>query len=278
MFELLQYGFVQNALLAALLASIACGIVGSYIVVRRIVFIAGGIAHASFGGIGLGYFLGINPMLALIPFSLLSAMGMGALVKRTRYTEDAAIGVFWSVGMAVGIIFIGLTPGYAPDLFGYLFGNILMVSSFDVIVMAVLDCIILLVVGLFYKEFLALCFDEDHALASGLKVNFFYSLLLMLIALTVVILVKVVGIILVITLITIPAALSQRGAVDLKAMMWGSICWSLFFTFGGIALSFVFDLAPGAIIIMLASTIFVFSSLFKKIIIAVKKEGSCCEK
>ena len=133
MVEALQYEFMRNALLAGLLAAVACGIVGVYVVVKKIVFISGGIAHASFGGIGLGYFLGINPVLGAVFFSLASALGMGLVTKRTRLPQDTAIGILWAIGMALGIIFIGLTPGYAPDLFGYLFGSILTVPAFDLL-------------------------------------------------------------------------------------------------------------------------------------------------
>ena len=137
MIEIIGYGFMQNAIIAALLASIACGIVGVYVVVKRIVFISGGIAHAAFGGIGLGYFLGLNPVLAVIPFSIASALSMGVVSRRTKIPEDTAIGILWATGMALGIILVELTPGYVTksDLFGYLFGNILTVSRSDIMLM-----------------------------------------------------------------------------------------------------------------------------------------------
>ena len=151
MLEALQYEFIRNALLSAILASIACGIIGTYVVVKRIVFISGGIAHAAFGGIGLGYFLGINPVLGVIPFSIASALGIGLVSKKSKLPEDTTIGIFWSMGMALGVIFIGLTPGYAPDLFSYLFGNILTVSSSDKRLMLILDTIIIVVLSLLYS-------------------------------------------------------------------------------------------------------------------------------
>ncbi len=142
MFDLLQYTFIQNALIAAVLASVACGIIGSYVVVKKIVFISGGIAHASFGGVGLGYYLGINPMYGVLPFSLLSALVMGTVSKKSKIPEDSAIGILWSLGMALGVIFVYLTPGYAPDLMTYLFGNILTVPRLDLYLMLALDIII----------------------------------------------------------------------------------------------------------------------------------------
>ncbi|MEA2051654.1 MAG: metal ABC transporter permease, partial [Euryarchaeota archaeon] len=143
MIEILEYEFMRNALIAALLASIACGIVGVYVVVKRIVFISGGIAHAAFGGVGLGYFLGVDPILGVIPFSIASALSMGIIGRRTKIPEDTAIGILWAMGMALGIILIGLTPEFTPDLFGYLFGSILLVSTSDLILMLCLDAAII---------------------------------------------------------------------------------------------------------------------------------------
>ena len=143
MIEILQYEFMRNALMAAILVSVTCGIVGTYVVIKRIVFISGGISHAAFGGIGLGYLLGINPILTAIPFSIFAAIGIGVISKKAKVSEDAAIGILWTVGMALGIIFIALSPGYAPDLFSYLFGSILTVPFFDLIIMLILNVIII---------------------------------------------------------------------------------------------------------------------------------------
>ncbi|MGZ7108834.1 MAG: metal ABC transporter permease, partial [Methanobacterium sp.] len=167
MLEFLQYGFIQNAFIAAILVSVACGIVGTYVVVKKIVSISGAISHAAFGGIGIGFFLGINPILAAIPFSLVSALGIGLINEKMKISEDTAIGILWSVGMAIGVIFISLTPGYAPDLFSYLFGNILTVPYSDLFLMMILDAIILLTVFLLYKEFLAVSFDQEFSKVVG---------------------------------------------------------------------------------------------------------------
>ncbi|MBA7604167.1 Manganese transport system membrane protein MntB [subsurface metagenome] len=252
MLEVLQYEFMRNALIAGLLAAIACGIVGVYVVVKRVVFISGGIAHASFGGIGLGYFLGINPVLGALFFAIASALGMGLVTKRTRLPEDTAIGILWAIGMALGIIFIGLTPGYAPDLFSYLFGNILTVPAFDLMLMLILDVVIIILVLLFYKEFLLLSFDEEFSTIAGVPTERLYLLLLCLIALTVVVLIRVVGIILVIALLTIPAALARQFTHSLKKMMLLSILAGAVFTFSGLWLSYLLDLASGATIILVA--------------------------
>lgn len=259
MFELLQYEFIRNALLAVLLASIACGIIGVYVVVKRIVFISGGIAHASFGGVGLGYFLGVNPIWGIIPFSILSALVMGLVSKRTRIPEDTAIGILWALGVSLGIVFIGLSPGYAPDLFSYLFGNILTVTSVDLIIMLILDLVIIMVVFLFYKEFLALSFDDEFATVVGVPTVKLYFLLLCLIALTIVVLMKVVGIIMIIALLTIPAAISKQYTSNLKKMIFISILLSAIFGLGGLWLSYQLNLASGATIVIVSGIGFILS-------------------
>ncbi|NOR60524.1 MAG: iron chelate uptake ABC transporter family permease subunit [Methanosarcinales archaeon] len=265
MMELLQYEFIRNAIMAGILASISCGIIGVYVVVKRIVFISGGIAHASFGGIGLGYYLGINPILGVLPFSIASALSMGLVSKRSRLPEDTAIGILWAMGMSIGIILVSLTPGYAPDLMTYLFGNILTVPFSDIVLMLVLDAIIILVVYSFYKEFLALCFDEEFATVRGVHAERLYLVLLCLIALTIVVLIRVVGIILVIALLTIPAAMSRQFTSNLKKMMMLSILFGAVFSSGGIWLSYLFDVPSGATIVLVMSAVYLLYSLVKGI-------------
>jgi zinc transport system permease protein len=246
---------MRNAMLAGLLASIACGIVGVYVVVKKMVFIAGGISHASFGGIGLGYLLGINPVIGALVFSLASAISMGFITRRTKLPEDTVIGILWAMGMALGIVFIGLAPGYVPDLFSYLFGNILTVPLNDLIFMLVLDIVIVLLVSALYKGFLALAFDEEFSTVAGVPVETLYILLLCMIALTVVVLIRVVGIILVIALLTVPAALAKQFTYDLKKMIPLAILFGAVFTFGGLWISFTLDIASGASIILLSGFI-----------------------
>ena len=261
MIEILHYGFMVNALTAALLSAIACGIMGVYVVVKRIVFISGGIAHASFGGIGLGYFLGIEPVLCVIPFSIASALSIGEVSRRKGLSEDAAIGIIWAMGMAIGIIFISLTPGYAPDLFSYLFGNILTVPHSDLLIMLLLDVVIVTIVYLFYKQFLAISFDEEFATVVGVPAHKLYLLLLCLVALTAVVLIRVVGIILVIALLTIPATVSRRFTDVLWKMMILSMLFSAIFSITGIYLSYLFDLPSGSMIILVSGVVFLFSLL-----------------
>ena len=262
MIPIIGYEFMRNALIAALLASIACGIVGVYVVVKRIVFISGGIAHAAFGGIGLGYFLGLNPVLAVIPFSIASALSMGVVSRRTKIPEDTAIGILWATGMALGIILVALTPGYAPDLFGYLFGSILTVSRSDIMLMLLLDAVIIGVVALYHHEFEAICFDEEYATAIGLHTERLYLLLLCLIALTVVALIRVVGVILVIALLTMPAAISRRFSARMHGMIVRSVALSAILTFCGLLLAYLFNLPSGATIVLVSACVFILSCIF----------------
>jgi zinc transport system permease protein len=219
MLEPLQFAFFQRALAAGLLASIACGVVGSYVVVKRIASISGGISHAAFGGVGLGYWLGFPPILGATVFALASSVGIGSAYRRLRSGLDTLIAMVWAVGMALGIVFVSLAPGYAPDLMSYLFGGILFVPSAYVWFVAALDVVIVLAVALLYKEFQAVCFDEEHAEVMGLPVGGIFQGLLALSSLAVVTLIRVVGVILVIALLTLPPAAARPWARNLREMM-----------------------------------------------------------
>ena len=265
MFEALQYEFMRNALYAGMLAAVACGIIGSYVVVKKMVSISGAISHSSFGGIGIGYFAGISPILGALFFTLASALGLGLVIKRTKLPEDTAIGILWAMGMALGIIFIGLTPGYAPDLFSYLFGNILTVPFSDLIMMIVLDFVIISVVTLLYKEFLAISFDEEFSTVKGIPAEQLYLVLLCLIALTVVVLIRVVGIILVIALLSIPATIARQFTHNLFKMMLLAVLFGAILTFGGLWLSYELDVASGATIILLSGGVLMITLLASRL-------------
>lgn len=252
MLDLFQYGFMRNALAAGVLVSVACGIIGTYIVINRIVFLSGGIAHAAYGGIGLGYLLGINPFYGAIVFSLVSALGMGWVHRHTRERSDTIIGVMWAVGMALGIIFLDLAPGYKADLMSYLFGSILAVPTSDLIIMAVLNMVVILVVAAFFKELQAISFDESFAFVVNVPVNRLYMTLVSLIAITVVMTMRVVGLIMVIALLTIPAAIASLFVKDIKRMMALSVGLSILFSFSGLILSYYLNLTSGATIILVS--------------------------
>ena len=266
MLEALQFDFMRNALLAGILVSISCGIIGTLVVVNRIVFISGGIAHAAYGGIGISYFFKFSPVLGAILFSIFSAMGMGMLQRRLRERADTLIGVMWAMGMAIGIIFIDLTPGYKADLMSYLFGSILAVPRADLWGMVLIDGLILGFVILFYKELLAISFDETFATIRNLPVELIYLLLMAAIALTVGMMMKVVVLIMVIALLTIPAAISGQLVKDMRAMMAIASLLGMVFTTTGLWLSYSLNLTSGATIILVAGIAYALSFSFGRVI------------
>jgi len=246
---LFNFGFFRNAFLAALVASITCGIIGTYIVSRRIVFISGGITHASFGGIGMGYYFGFDPILGAIAFGIMSALGIEFFTKRADLREDSAIAMLWSLGMALGVIFIFLTPGYAPNLMSYLFGNILTVSKGDLIYLFILAVFVIGFFLTFYRMIIFVSFDEEFALTNNAPVRLFNALLISLVALTIVLNIRVVGIILVMSLLTIPQAIANLFTKRFDIMMIYSILFGFVGSIAGLAFSYIYDIPSGAAII-----------------------------
>jgi zinc transport system permease protein len=263
MIEALQFGFMQKALMAGILVSISCGIIGVFVVINRIVFLSGGIAHAAYGGIGLGYFLKFNPVLGAIVLSVVSALGMGFIHRKSRQRADTIIGVMWAIGMALGIIFVDLTKGYKVDLMSYLFGSILAVPAIDLWIMLALDIIIIAFVTLFYKELQAISFDETFATVKNTPVDAIYLMLLCMVALTVVMMMRVVGLILVIALLTMPAAISGQFVKDMKRMMLLASIIGVSFTTAGLWLSYFLNLTSGATIIITAGAAYFLSLVLK---------------
>jgi zinc transport system permease protein len=270
--EALQFGFMRNALMAGVLVSIVCGIIGTFVVIKRIVFISGGIAHAAYGGIGLGYFFNFNPVLGAIVFSVASALGMGTVQRKTHQRADTIIGVMWAIGMAIGIIFVDKTAGYKADLMSYLFGSILAVPSGDLLIMLVLDLIIIALVALFYKELLAISFDETFATVENVPVDTMYMVLLCMIAFTVVMMMRVVGLIMVIALLTMPAAISGQFVKDMKKMMVLASILGVIFTTTGLLLSYFLNLTSGATIILVSGAVYMLSLAMKPLIRVAKSE------
>ncbi len=253
MLEILNYEFIQNAIIAGVLVSVASGIIGSLIVVNRMVFLAGGIAHTSYGGIGLAVYFGFPIFLGASIFAVFAALLMAYITLNDRKRIDTFIGLIWAVGMAIGIILIDLTPGYNVDLMSYLFGSILAVSSSDITSMAVLLVVIIAVIVFWYREILAVSYDSQYASLRGINIKFFYTLILVLSALTVVIAIKVVGLILVIALLTIPIYIAEKLSGSLASMMIISGILSTIFTLSGLYLSYSYDLTSGASIIMISA-------------------------
>jgi zinc transport system permease protein len=266
MLEALSLPFFQRVLIAGLLASVACGVIGSYVVARRMSSLAGGLAHAAFGGVGLGYLLGFPPMLGAAVFGVAAALGVGSLERRAGASFDVWISAAWAVGMSLGIVFIALAPGYAPDLMSYLFGSLLFVSWEYVAVIAALDVLILFSVWMLFDAFQAVCFDEEFAEVAGLPAERLSLALLALAALAIVTLIRVVGIILAVALLTLPAAAARAWSHRLSHMMAiASALCALAITVGlalSYALSARLDLAipPGALIVLVAVAIYAVSA------------------
>lgn len=265
MLEALQFEFMRNALLAGLMASIICGVIGTLVVVNRIVFLAGGIAHAAYGGIGLSFFLGWPYLAGTVGFAIVAALVMAMVTLRLRHRADTVIGVIWAVGMASGIILIDLTPGYNVDLMSYLFGSILAVPSTDLLQMFIAGGAILIILLFYYKGFLAMSYDEEFARLRGVPVGLLYFLMIAMVAVSVVITIRVVGLILVIALLTIPPFIAEKYAGSLASMMAIAGLLSAGFTYGGLWLAYSANLTSGAAIIMVAGAGFFASMLIEKI-------------
>ena len=263
MLDVLQFEFMKNAFLAGLLASVACSVIGTFVVVNRLSFLSGGIAHAAYGGIGLAFFFGLPYIVGTLGFSLLTAMMMAAVTLKARHRSDTIIGVLWAVGMALGVILLDLTPGYNVDLMSFLFGSILAVPTLDLWFMLVLSGVILLTTGFYYNFLLALSYDQDFAQIRGVPVGFLYFLLLAMIALSVVMIIRVVGLILVLALLTIAPYIAENHSASLRTMIFLSFLLNCFFTTVGLWLSYTFNLTSGATIIMVAGTCFFISLLLE---------------
>lgn len=259
---LVEHQFLQHALLGGLLASIGCGIVGSFVVVRRIGYMAGGIAHAILGGMGLAYFLGKSPISGALISALLAAVIISHVSNKHngRQQEDTIISALWAVGMSTGILFIAKTPGYNVDLMSYLFGNILMISAQDLTNIALLDGTILLFTVLFFKQLLAICYDVEFATLRGIHVHSINTLLLCMVAITVVILIQIVGIILVIAILTLPAATARLYVATMPRMMLLASILGVFITSSGLGVSYCYDLPTGATTALIAGLVYILAT------------------
>lgn len=272
--ELLQYTFFQHALLGSLFASIACGIIGTYIVTRRLVFISGGITHASFGGIGIGLYAGVSPILSAAVFSVLSAFGAEWLSKRSDMREDSAIAVFWTFGMAVGIIFSFLAPGFTPDLSSYLFGNILTITQSDIWMLAILSGVLTLFFSIFLRPILAIAFDREFARSQRMPVAAFEYMLMMFIALTIVSCLRMVGIVLAISLLTLPQMTANLFTHNFKRIIWLSILLGYASCIGGLFLSYSLQVPSGASIIFVSILIYTGAKTGKILLCRQRKKSA----
>ena len=270
--NLLEYTFFQHALLGSLLASIACGIIGTYIVTRRLVFISGGITHASFGGIGLGLFAGISPLLSAAVFSVLSAFGVEWLSKRKDMREDSAIAVFWTLGMALGIMFSFLSPGFAPDLSAYLFGNILTITEVDLWLLGLLSVLLTGFFALYIRPIIYIAFDREFARSQKIPVAFFEYPLMMFIALPIVACLRMVGIVLAISLLTLPQMTANLFTHNFKKIIGLSVVIGFLSCLGGLFISYHWKVPSGASIIFFSILIYAVSKTGKSLSVYRKRK------
>ncbi|MCD6587588.1 MAG: metal ABC transporter permease [Candidatus Fermentibacteraceae bacterium] len=256
MIEMFSYTFMQNAFVLIVLASVSCGVVGSLITVNRMSSFTGSIAHASFGGLGLAYLLGVHPMLGATVFAVGSALGIGALSERSRLGSDTAMAALWATGMAAGLVFIKLSGTYTSDLMSWLFGSLMAVSRTDIYLTGVLGVLVTGSVFLLYKEFLGISYDLEFTRIQGVSVKFVRGLFLVMAALTTIVLMKVTGLIMVIAMLTIPAAIAEKFSSSLWKMMILASIFSLVFSVVGLFVSWWLDLPSGPVIILVSSVVF----------------------
>ncbi|MBQ6694435.1 MAG: metal ABC transporter permease [Bacteroidaceae bacterium] len=254
--EIFGYQFFQNALIGSLLASVACGIIGTYVVTRRLVFISGGITHSSFGGVGLGMYLGINPLLTAFAFAAVSALGVQCMGMKKEVREDSAIALFWILGMSLGIIFCFLSPGYNTELSTYLFGNILTVTSNDIAMLAIISALLLLLNIPFYRTIVLVAFDREFAAARGVPVALFERIMMLAIATTIVATLRLVGVVLVISMLTVPQMTAMLFTFDYKKIMVLSVIFGFSASLMGLLLSYAIDTPSGATIVLCSILIY----------------------
>lgn len=271
--NLFEYSFVIRSLLGALFASITAGLAGTYIVSKRLVFLSGGVTHASFGGIGLGYYLGINPVVGAAVFGLGSALGMEYMSARGKMREDSAIGILWALGMAVGIIFIYLTPGYAPNLMSYLFGSILTVTDGDLIALGIISAVLIIYTAVFYRTLLYISFDENYARTFTRHVDLFRYISVGLTGLAIVLNIRMAGVIMIIALLTIPANIVMLFTRRYLRIIVLSTVVSFAGISGGFAISWFTNLPTGATIVAVLVLFWLVAR-----VVRTKKKSSSIEK
>ena len=261
-YDLMQYSYLSNALLAALLSGVTCGLIGTYVVCRRMVFLSGGITHASFGGIGIALYMGINPVIGALTFALLSSLGIEWVSNRGGVREDSAIGIIWSLGMAVGALFMSLRPGYnSGDLSNYLFGSIITVTTGDVIALAVLTAGLLLGAILWLRPIMFFAFDRDYAQSQGVPTKLIGYLMSAVVAITIVLSIRIMGIVLLISLVTMPVVIANMLTKSYRKILLWAVAAAVFGNVSGLFMSYHMEVPPGTAIIFILTVMLVVAKL-----------------
>lgn len=260
--DISRYTFLSNALWAALLSSVACGLIGTYVVTRRLVFMSGGITHASFGGVGIAYYLGLNPVLGAFVFAIAAAFGIEWGNRRGGISEDTLTGALWALGMSIGILFVFLTPGYAPNLMGFLFGNLLLVSATDIGALVGLNALLLLFFGVGYRAILATAFDRDFAAAQGVPTVLINTVMLALLAAAIVLSITTMGIVLLLSLLTMPVVIARLFSQKFLGIAVIASISAFLAAFFGVYFSYRFNIPAGAISILGLTVCYLLIRLF----------------
>lgn len=255
--NILSYDFLTNALVACILSGVTCGIVGSYVVARRMVFLSGGITHASFGGLGIALYAGINPIVGALGFATLSSLGIEFASRKGRIREDSAIGIIWAVGMAIGAVFMSLRPGYATDLTSYLFGNILLVDRVDIVWLALLTLFIVVGAMVWLRKIMFVTFDESYARSQGVRAQKVAYTMAIIVAVTIVLSIKVMGIILLLSLLTMPTVIANTFTKDYRRIALYSALVAVVGNVAGFILSYEYDLPTGSCIIFILTILLI---------------------
>lgn len=263
MTNIFQYAFFQNAIIGIAIISIAAAIIGTYIITRRLVAITGGVTHACFGGLGLGYYLGLNPIIMAAVFAVASSIGVEWLSSRYRVREDSAIAVVWSLGMAIGVLFVFLTPGYVPELNSFLFGNILTITAGDLWAFGIYTIILIIFFALFYKSIVACAFDRDFAQVMHLPVRFISYTMTVLVAVCIVLTIRLVGLMLLMSLLSLPQMIAEIYCNRFKSMMLLSIIISLACCLAGLLLTTIIDAPCSAIIVIIMVAVYIAGRIVK---------------
>ena len=259
--DIFSYQFFINALIGIAIISIASAIIGTYIVTRRLVSISGGVTHACFGGLGLGYFLGISPVAMAALFAVGSSLLVETMSTRWRVREDSAIAVVWALGMAIGVIFVFMTPGYVPELTSFLFGNILTISNSDIALFTVYTVALIAFFAIYFRKIVAVAFDRDFATISGLPVKFISTVMTVMIALCIVLTIKLVGIMLLMSMLSLPQMIAENFFSRLKSIMFASVSISLIGSVAGLMLSLAIDVPCSALIVAVFAVMYVISKI-----------------
>jgi len=266
MLKYLDYTFFSNALIGVVFISICAAVIGTYIITRRMVAISGGITHACFGGLGLGYFLGINPVFMAGAFAVGSSLGVEVMARRLNLREDSAIAVIWALGMALGVLFVFLTPGYVPELNAFLFGNILTVTTADLWSFAIFTVVLLSFFAWQYRNIVVISFDRDYATVAGLPVRFVSYTMTVLVAVCIVLTIRLAGIMMLMSMLSLPIITAEIFQRRFLPIMLVSVCFSLVASVAGLFVSTVVDVPCSALIVLMMVGLFIVA----KIVSAVK--------